>query len=184
MVNTATLQARVVTTLDDTKLQELNNLIRTLVPADPAAPTECQLLDVSKHRKLSHNAKGYVQIKVKTASIESYSPNTKVQLHQLICWMHPDPLLRAEFREAIRGAGVNGNELSHLCNEKTCCNSNHLVAESSYRNKCRWTCPVAIQINGTVVECCNHTPRCIITDAVRDSLLKYVTDQNGQPFKV
>jgi hypothetical protein len=113
-------------------------------------------VNVNLSRLLSLNGKGYVQIKVP----HHPSPNKKVQLHQLVAWMHSD----LEQREILRAAIHGGHkEISHLCKQKRCMNPSHLMAESCAANKSRNGCPAVIRINGTLHPCCKHKPKCIPT---------------------
>lgn len=131
----------------------------------------CQRLQVESHTAFSYNTKRYVQVKVRTSNREHWIPmNQKVQLHQLIAWNHPDPGQRATYREAIRRSRL---EVSHLCENKDCCNSDHLTMEASYKNKSRWECPVIIFINEVEHQCCKHEPKCIPSDSLRRAAQRY-----------
>ncbi len=110
--------------------------------------------------RFSANGKGYIQIKVKTpyAKGDQTSPNSKVQLHQLLAWNHSDPTMREMLRRSIVEQAL---EISHLCDNKSCANPDHLCAESSFKNKQRWGCPVVIFINNVMHMCCKCDPQCI-----------------------
>ena len=155
---------RVVTELTDDQLE------RCLATAKRAAKSDlygCCKVKVSLDKALSHNAKEYVQIKVR----DHPDKNKKVQLHQLVAWMDPDDDKRREMRAAISGGGI---EISHLCKQKDCMNPQHLVAESCAKNKSRNNCTTVIRINGVIHPCCKHKPRCVYTaQDVRD-ILDYV----------
>lgn len=149
---------RVVTTLSSEKIAELKKLVNQNCAANAYGCLEV----TNVTGRFSKNAKKYIQIKVKTprSSTDTTSTNSKVQLHQLIAWSHPDAAKRETFRAAIRSGD---GEVSHLCGNKCCANPDHLTIEDSYTNKTRWGCPVVIKINKQLHPCCKHLPLCIAT---------------------
>jgi len=168
---------RVVTTLSSAKITELMKLVNR----NCAANTCGCLLVVDITGRFSKNAKGYIQIKVKTprSSTDTTNPNSKVQLHQLIAWSHPDATRRETFRAAIKnGSG----EVSHLCSNKSCANPNHLTIEDSYINKTRWGCPAVIKINEQLYPCCKHVPLCIATAEKIETAPTYTVGASRYPL--
>lgn len=147
---------RVVVGLSREKHEELI----TLIQSKASPPTDDGCVIVSIGGRISKNAKGYIQIKVKNPddATDKTPPNTKVQLHQLIVWNHPDKDKRAKFQQVIMDQSL---EISHLCPNKNCANPEHFCAEDSFTNKTRWGCPVVIYINGQEYSCCKHNPKCI-----------------------
>jgi len=143
-------RVRVVCELDQAQLNASIEIARKAAIIDDCG---CHLVSITKHKALSLNKKGYVQMKVKDPN-----PNKKVQLHQLVCWMHPEPETQVRFRSAIRDGGL---EISHLCKKKECMNPAHFVAESSAANKARNGCIATIRINGKFYPCCKHVPQCV-----------------------
>jgi len=159
---------RVVTTLSSAKHSELIKLVNDNNKANTYACLE--ITNVTG--RFSQNAKGYIQIKVKTPhlSTDTSKTNTKVQLHQLIAWNHPDAEKRDIFRDAIQ---KGEKELSHLCGNKRCANPDHLAIEDSFTNKSRWGCPAVIIINNKQYPCCKHKPSCIATAEQIKTALTY-----------
>lgn len=162
-------RTRVVSALPLLKHEELLALVRTNTGL--MNQYGCALLKEMGGR-FSVNEKGYVQIKVKTPYLkaDNTNPNTKVQLHQLLAWNHPDETTRECFRAAIEAQEL---EISHLCNNKLCTNSDHLFPEKSFNNKKRWGCPVVIFINGLQHLCCKCEPRCVPTADKIETALHY-----------
>lgn len=146
--------ARVVTELSE---DQLSSCLAIASGAAQTAPSGCVVVDTQRHKALSRNSKGYVQIKVYGAAA-----NKKVQLHQLVVWCHPDLGQRTTFRSAIRDGTL---EISHLCKKKDCMNPQHFVAESCAANKLRNGCSVVVCFNGQFYSCCRHAPpACVATD--------------------
>lgn len=159
---------RVVTTLSSEKIAELEKLVNQNCAANAYGCLEV----TNVTGRFSKNAKKYIQIKVKTprSSTDTTSTNSKVQLHQLIAWSHPDATKRETFRAAIQsGKG----EISHVCSNKACANPDHLTSEDSYTNKTRWGCPAVIFINDVKKPCCKHNPLCIPTKEQLETALRY-----------
>lgn len=164
---------RAVVDLTDQQREECLDIARDAAVRTP--PSDCDIVDTSKAKALSQNAKGYVQIKV----YGHISSNKKVQLHQLVAWMHPDPAERAILQAAINRSESDDEddlpkkELSHLCKQKACMNPQHIIAESCTNNKLRNNCTTIIRINGIIHSCCKHIPRCIATQQDLDEVLEY-----------
>jgi len=157
------MHKRVVTELSEEQLLSCKSIAeKASAPADE----QCLKVDIKRNTALSKNEKGYVQIKVRGHS----NHNKKVQLHQLVAWMHPDSKKQALLREAI----LSGKkEISHLCKQKVCMNPDHLVPESSATNKSRNNCTTIIRINDKVFPCCKHSPQCIPTAQDYEEILSY-----------
>lgn len=155
---------RVVTTLSPTELAHCQHVINC---AKFKLEGDCRLIDASPRNGLglSLNQKGYVQIKV-----SGDDPNKKVQLHQFIAWQHPDPVRREQLREAIKHTTL---EISHLCNNKSCANPDHLFAETSARNKERNTCEVVVKLNEKLYDICRHEPKCVRTKRVLERAFSF-----------
>lgn len=160
---TAAPKGRVVTQLSDAKLAELLKIVHGCT-TPPSGEGGCAVIDVRLSTRLSHNQKGYVQLKVKTPNDkhDHTPPNCKVQLHQLLAWTHPDTTARATLRAAITGGRL---EISHQCDNKSCTTHSHLCAEDSWTNKTRLTCEVAVIIGGVEHSICRHQPPCVLTPA-------------------
>jgi Zinc-binding loop region of homing endonuclease len=158
---------RVVADLQERKLQELTVLVNSSI--ERTTISNCTLVSLEGGR-FSTNRKGYVQIAVKTPKDEhDQTSNTKVQLHQLVVWMAPEP-----FRQAFRySIGTTTGEVSHRCHEKRCSNYQHLCIESSQANKSRNGCQVIIAINGEILQCCKHIPSCIATEYAHAKVICY-----------
>lgn len=97
------------------------------------------------------NDKGYVQI--------AKDSDKKVYTHHLA--------VRMVFGSDAVPKDRNRN-VSHLCNNASCCNPDHLVVESSDDNHARKNCPVSRQVtcpcgcnHSFAVSVCSHTPPCI-----------------------
>jgi hypothetical protein len=87
---------RVVARLSQAVIDDCCRVVRrAIVETDDMSG--CLLVDVSKHTRLSRNAKGYVQIKTCTPG----KPNEKVQLHQLMIWSQPPPLQQQLVRDGV-----------------------------------------------------------------------------------
>lgn len=160
---------RVVTKLTDKKHTELLALVNSAT----VSTTQDKCRRVRTGGRLSFNKKGYVQIKVKTpGDITDHTlSNTKVQLHQLICWNHPNDRLKQVFQTAIRESTL---EISHLCPNKDCCEPTHFCVESPLTNKSRKGCPAVIFINDIEYGCCRHNPKCIPDVNTKKNAFRYV----------
>ncbi len=154
---------RVVETLSP----EQHKAIADLVTANtlPPTPDGCLLL---RHitGPFSLNSKKYVQIKVPKLNNPKTNANSKVQLHQFIAWNSQDT--------SLRNASKMKLEISHRCQFKHCANPQHLTAETSYKNKCRWTCPCIVMVNGKERLNCLHGPaHCIPGPWARKHMFEY-----------
>ena len=154
------MSIRVVTGLNEYQLRTCLNLVSQATPP-PSRDTECQPLTMT-NSVFSKNEKGYIQIRVEG--------NVKVQLHQLIAWMHPDMSTRTQFRQDILYTEL---EISHLCNNKRCANPDHLWAESSAVNKSRNYCEPVVYINSVPVPHCRHHPPCIVLPQHHEEAIEY-----------
>lgn len=156
---------RAVTLLSDTQCADLMALITSCQTRNASG---CKLVDVRRSSRLSQNEKGYVQLKVPyecNHRLEEFRSaractNKKVQLHQLVMWMHQEDGLHP-YRKDIAAGKL---ELSHLCHNKCCANPMHLVPETSSINKSRSYCEVVVKVNGALANICRHVPRCIATE--------------------
>jgi Zinc-binding loop region of homing endonuclease len=140
---------RVVEGLTPKQHKELLELIATRT--QPPTPDGCLLVSPINGR-FSLNSKGYVQIKVAKLDNSLTTSNSKVQLHQIMAWNSSDTTLQS----CIRSTKL---EISHLCQFKNCANDKHLVAETSFQNKQRWTCPCIVYIARVEKLNCVHGPR-------------------------
>ncbi len=161
--------------LSEEKHAELMGLVAATIKV--TKPTGCRSIRGIKGR-FSRNAKGYVQVKVKTPNLatDTTPPNEKVQLHQLLAWNHPAAAMRASMRAAIAGSKDDSGatmEISHLCDMKDCSTTDHLCAESSIKNKTRWGCPAVIFINEVMHSCCKCTPMCVPNEDEIRTALRY-----------
>ena len=168
-----TARFRTVARLSDRQLRVAHKVIQRT----SSAVGSCLVVNVGGDTKLSLNRKGYVQIKV-TPDPTHEDPffhsagsctNTKVQLHQLVGWMHEEEG-EFVFRQGIRAGDL---ELSHLCHNKACANPYHLTLEDSFTNKSRNYCEAMVIINGEEHSVCRHKPRCVITDRIRERALRF-----------
>jgi hypothetical protein len=169
-----TTRFRAITQLTDQQCDQLMAVVLACATEDDDG---CLLVNVDRSTRLSANAKDYVQIKIPVDPkhpLAEYRQaatctNKKVQLHQLVMWT---ATLDGEhlFRPAIKEAEL---EISHLCSQKNCANSQHMWPETSSVNKSRNYCEVVIEVNGTLRNVCRHMPRCVATKSKKDNVLRF-----------